>query len=94
MCVCALQILQTPHPPKRSAGHGTPHVHKGFLATWAADGIRDSVLRLIKQLAADAKARDCAEVDGARANSFGTSASLSDFRVRQGLALLMSLLSK
>ena len=75
-------------PPKRTGVHGMPQVHKGFLATWAAAGIRDSVLPLLEQLAADARARsstsNLAEADGATASTMGSSDKSSmdsDFQV-------------
>jgi Lipase (class 3) len=47
-----VQFLQTAHPPKRRFGGRTPRVHRGFLATWQANGVRDRVLAYIETLLA------------------------------------------
>jgi pimeloyl-ACP methyl ester carboxylesterase len=45
-----VQFLQTAHPPQRRFNGRTPRVHRGFLATWQANGVRDRVLAYIETL--------------------------------------------
>ena len=50
-----LQVARVPLPPPRRNSRGTVLVHSGFLATWAAPGIRDAILPLITSLASAAQ---------------------------------------
>lgn len=50
--LACMQMLQTPLEATESSGAFKARVHKGFLATWTADGIRDAVLEAVKDLTA------------------------------------------
>jgi hypothetical protein len=45
-----LQVLQVAHPPARKNGCHTVRVHRGFWSTWAAAGVRQPVLELVREL--------------------------------------------
>ena len=45
-----MQFLQTAHPPSRRCKNRAVRVHRGFLATWYANGVRDRVLAYVDAL--------------------------------------------
>ena len=47
-----VQILQTPHPPRRRIQGRVPRVHRGFLRTWTVNSIDSEVLQFVGALLA------------------------------------------
>lgn len=51
-CKAPAQVARVAHPPARQWRGRMVRVHAGFLASWAAQGIRDGVLALVKDVLA------------------------------------------
>jgi predicted lipase len=60
--VAVVQFLQTAHPPQRKFQGRTPRVHRGFLATWLANGIHERVMNHVKALLDSAQDRSAVRV--------------------------------
>ena len=52
ICRRALQFLQIAHPPARNCKGRVSRVHRGFLATWTANGLSARILGYIQHLLA------------------------------------------
>lgn len=50
--VACMQFLQTAHPPARKFKGRVPRVHRGFHATWAANGLSARILSYVQRLLA------------------------------------------
>jgi hypothetical protein len=76
-----VQFLQCPHPPKRLFEGKQPRVHKGFLQTWTANGIRDRVLAHVADLLASAEDRAAVRVLACGHSLGGAVATLAAFDI-------------
>ena len=75
------KFLQTSHPPRRKHNGRTVRVHRGFHATWAANGTRERVLAYVNALLEHSPARDQVEIITTGHSLGGAVASLAAFDI-------------